>query len=275
LSEAGDTNLDDAGRRVLVDIRRHWLIVVLVTVVVVAAAGVSLARRSPSYKASATILVAPLPQFDETFLGTGLIRDAGDASLTASTVAQLLSSPAIARETANRLGAGWTAASVVSAIDVKPISNTDVIAIDARAGGREQALALATAYAKAALRVHWQSLVRQLDERIRILVTVSRSAGGNSDLVHDLAIVRALRRGGFDPTLTFRYSKAEGRAGASVGTIVFLALVGGLILGALGALGIERVRPSRRRREASESTVVGDEVVARHGEGEAGARARQ
>jgi capsular polysaccharide biosynthesis protein len=266
---------DDRGHRVADDVRRHWPIALFVLVVVVAVAGVSLARRSPSYKASATMLVTPLPQWDETFLGTGLIRDAGDASLTASTVAQLLSSPSIARDTATGLGAGWTAASVTSAIAVKPISNTNVIAIDAHAGGREKAVVLVTAYAKAALRLHWQLIVGQLDNRIRILTTVSRSAGGNSDLIHDLAIVQALRRGGFDPTLTFRYSRAEGRTGASAGTIVVLALIGGLFLGALAALGAARLRPSPLGPEAPGPAVSSSELVTGRGDAEASAADHQ
>jgi capsular polysaccharide biosynthesis protein len=273
LSEARDMSPDNRGRRFAVDIRRHWLVVVFVTVVVVAAAGVSLARRSPSYKSSATILVTPLPQWDETFLGTGLIRDAGDASLTALTVAQLLNSPTVAHKTAVSLGAGWTTASVRGAIDVKPISNTNVITIDARAGGREKAVALSTAYAKAALRVHWHAVAKQLDKRISVLTTVSRSAGGNSSLTHDLAVVRALRRGGFDPTLTFRHSGAARRTGASVATIGVLALLGGLLLGALGALGIETLRPARRGLEPSDSAAAGSEVVPRHGDPQTSATA--
>ena len=247
MREAHDMDAEDRGRSALVGVRRNWVIVVLVVAAALAAAGAALARRTPSYEATATILVTPLPQYDETFLGTGLIRDSGDATLTASTVAQLLDSPSIAHRTARRLGGGWTTSSVKSGVDVKPIANTNVIAVDAHASSQYRADSLAYAYAKAGLQVHWRAVAKQLDDRIRILEAVARSTHGSSDVANDLAAVRGLRLGGSDPTLTFRHVTPGGRTETSTVAVVALALLGGLVVGVLGALGIESLRPASRR----------------------------
>jgi capsular polysaccharide biosynthesis protein len=247
LSEAHDMNAEDRAGSGLAGVRRNWVIVVLVVVVALAAAGAALARRTSSYGATATILLTPLPQYDQTFLGTGLVRDSGDATLTASTVAQLLDSPTIAHRTARRLGGSWTTSSVRSAVDVKPIANTNVIAVAAHASSQYRAESLAYRYAKAALEVHWRAVAKQLDDRIRILEAVARSTRGSSDVANDLAAVRGLRLGGSDPTLTFRHVRAGGRTETSAVVVIALALLGGLVVGVLAALGIESLRPATRR----------------------------
>ena len=75
---------------VLRAVARRWPVVVLITLGAVLAGCLALAMRDDSYQATANLLVVPLAQSDETFLGTSLIRDSGDASRTPATVAKAL-----------------------------------------------------------------------------------------------------------------------------------------------------------------------------------------
>ncbi|MEA2130764.1 MAG: hypothetical protein QOJ85_3655, partial [Solirubrobacteraceae bacterium] len=85
-------------------IRSRALVFVLVTLAAVGAAAALVATRSPTYQATAELLVTPLQQDDRTFLGIELLRDSGDPTRTVQTAAALISSPVAATRTARELG---------------------------------------------------------------------------------------------------------------------------------------------------------------------------
>jgi hypothetical protein len=160
-------------------------------------------------------------------------------------------------ETARRLGGGWTADSVRDSVDVKPVGNTNVLAITARRADPALAERLATAFAKSALGVRWRTIAGELDDRIAALTARPGDRGS------ELRALDAVRRGGTDPTL-----KLEGTSPAvaadelSGAVVVVLALLGGLFLGALAALGIGRLG-RRVHREDDVLTVYPLPVLAR------------
>ena len=71
------------------------------------------------------MLVTPLAQEDQTFLGLPVLRDSGDPTRTVQTAANLIHSSAAAVRTAEKLGGDWTRNKVLEAIE-------------RHAGGREQ-----------------------------------------------------------------------------------------------------------------------------------------
>ncbi len=247
------------GESLAVSILRRWPVVVLVTAAAVGAAVVALERRAPTYKATTSLLITPLPQWDTTFLGTSLIRDSGDANRTAATVAQMLDSQQVAEETARRLGGSWTSGAVRAAVDVSPLADTNVIGMTAHADTRVRAVKLAHEFAAAALVVHWRTVARQLATRIYTIATVRRTtAPRNADLTHDLALLRALRLGGHDPTLTLRDTSAATRTGISAVAVGILALVGGLFLGGVAAAAIAWMPRSSRAKHTAGSAGHGE-----------------
>lgn len=78
--------------------------VVFVAPVAVGASAIALSQRERSYTATAKLLSTPVAQYDETFLGTSLVRDPGDANRTAPTAVELLDSDEVAVASARRLG---------------------------------------------------------------------------------------------------------------------------------------------------------------------------
>jgi hypothetical protein len=230
----------------------------------VAATLVALSQRESSYRAAATVLVTPLPQYDDAFLGVSLVRDAGDANRTAATVATLIESEDTAAQTARTLGAGWTTRSVEDAVAVKPVADTNIVRVSARAGDRARAEQLASAYVQSAFEVRWRRIARELDARIadlRALRSAAATTGG--EVERQLAALEAVRRGGTDPTLSHRRTdRAEAANGVPSAVAVVLALLGGLLLGVLAAAALGATRRRLGSADEDEPAVAPDGFTA-------------
>ena len=74
-------------------IRAHRAVVILTTLAFVLAALFWLTfARTPTYEATANLLVTPLPQDDQIFRGLQLLRDSGDPTRTVQTASSLVTS---------------------------------------------------------------------------------------------------------------------------------------------------------------------------------------
>jgi capsular polysaccharide biosynthesis protein len=256
---------ESIGARIVDDAVRYWPLVLLVALAAVAATLVALSRRDPSYRATATVLITPLPQYDDAFLGVSLVRDAGDANRTAATVAALIDSDDAAAQAARTLGVGWTTQSVKDAVAVKPIADTNVVRITADAGDRARAELLASTYVRSAFQVRWRRIARELDARISDLEGLRRAAAPTGgEVERQLAILEAVRRGGADPTLSHRRTdRAEEVSGVPSGVAVVLAVLGGLVVGVLAAATLGALR--RRLGSVDESQAEEEPAVAPDG----------
>lgn len=246
------------------EIARGWPLIVVVMMIAVGAAMWTESRQVRSYTATTRVEVVPLPQWDETFLGINLVRDSGDATRTAATVAAELNSTRAATVTADYLGGGWTLESVAAAVKVSSFEQTNVVEIVARAASAEKAVKLSQAYATATLADRWQSISAQLDGRIaKIQASVLANPAGNTDnananpiaaqQVERLQTLRMIRESGADPTMRI---ESTGSAVASkqlpTGVVLALAATGGLFVGSLAAAGMAVLRrPANHRIEQS------------------------
>ena len=68
------------------------MLVIVVTLAAIGASIAWIALRPPTYEATANILVTPLAQEDQTFLGLHVVREAGDPTRTVQTAATLIKS---------------------------------------------------------------------------------------------------------------------------------------------------------------------------------------
>src|SRR4051794_29952349 len=103
-------------------LRSHRLLVLAITLLALAAAIGWLAHRSAQYEAKAEILVSPLPQDDQTFLGIpDILRDSpSDPTRTIQTAATFVDSPLAAQVAARKVDHGYTLDSVQGAVTVQP-----------------------------------------------------------------------------------------------------------------------------------------------------------
>ncbi|MFD0368111.1 hypothetical protein [Streptomyces sp. NPDC059071] len=214
----------------------------------VASAVVAWGPRDPSYRATTRMPVTPLSQSDETFIGTSLIRDAGDAQRTSSTVARLLDSQRVAAATARSLGAPWTPASVRAAVDVKTVDETNMIEVTARADEPGQAVRVAETFAQTALKDRWQTVSAELDRRIAFAQKNTDADPNAGEESRRLQLLTFVRQSGVDPTLSIDSTGPAVRVDeVPAAVIMVMAGAGGMFLGVLAAYGIERHR--RRPRD--------------------------
>lgn len=247
-----------AGAVAIRDVVRWWRLVVLTTLAALVASAVALGLRAPSYSATTRMLVAPLAQSDETFLGTSLVRDAGDANRTSSTVAQLLDSHRVALATAQSLGGSWTPESVRTAVDVTPVGETNATEITARAAGPGQAVRLAQTYAETALKDRWRTISAELDRRIAFATKNTAADPNAGEESGKLQLLTFVRQTGADPTLRIESTSPPVRIEEMPAVVIIgMAGVGGMFLGVLAAVGIERLR---RRAQSDEVAAAGREL---------------
>ncbi len=239
-------------------VRRHWRLVLCVTVLAVLIAGTTLSRSSQSYSATASILVTPLPEGDSGFVGIGTVVDSGDPARAVQTAAALVDTPDAAARAAHSLGKGWTAGQVSAAVAVAPLGASNVLAVTATAPTAAQAQRVATAYARSAIayragvvQSQIAASINQLQARLDQLGAAGAGSAQAAALASGLEQLRSIQGTGREPTLSL--SQTAGAAtpnGASKALILLLALLGGFAVGSVAALALETFsRPVRDREE--------------------------
>lgn len=225
------------------DILRWWPLILLTTALAVGAAIVGLHQQTAGYTATTRVVVTPLAQWDETFLGTSLIRDAGDPKSTATTVANVLDTPATANATAKALGDRWTPAEVTRAVTVAVIPESNVIEVRAQSADRAEAEKLASTFATEALAARWATVTTELDGRIAALAPATAADPNAGEASGRLQTLMLIRGSGSDPTMHITSNDAavaDDRLPVSV--VVGAAALGGVFVGVLMAVALARMR---------------------------------
>lgn len=233
-------------------IRANWLLVLAIAVATVVGTATAVSLRSPTYTATAKILIAPLPIDDETFLGLPLVRDTGDATRTVQTAASLIETPEAAALAARRLGPDWSAQRVEDATTVQGDGQSNLLAVDAKAGEAVLAARVASEYARSALVVRQQELrtdvAALLARQQRRQRALAPGDPGATRLAEDINRLDSLR-GGEDPTLRLASpaTPPDAPSDPPAWLLIFVAIVGGVGLGCTVALVRETLAQNRLR----------------------------
>jgi Mrp family chromosome partitioning ATPase/capsular polysaccharide biosynthesis protein len=216
--------------------------------------------RTPTYQATANLLVTPLPQDDTTYRGLQLLRDSGDPTRTVQTAASLVDSPAAARRTAQVLGSDWSTQKVIDSVTIEPEGESNILAVTGSADDAATAARLANTYARQTLAVRRDTLQRDVGPLLNQLKARQKTIGSSDttaaaeleDRVNQLESVRT----GSDPTLQISQAAEvpASPSGASAPVILVLALVAGLALGSAAAVVIELL--DRRIRDEEEALAI-------------------
>ncbi len=233
-------------------IRAHKLLVFF-TIAAFTALGAAYAlTRTRDYTATAHLLVTPISQDDQNFIGLPVIRDSGDPTRTVQTAASVIDSQEAAALTARRLGGDWTARKVRKQTSVLPQGQSNVVDVTGTTTSAPAAARLANAFAKAttdlrsaALRAQARVALGKAQAQLKALTGDPQGA-----LAQQLsAQVSALQQvvTGTDPTLQFSEPAVRPTDASGVPSvlIVFLAIILGTIFGTGLALLRELVRPER------------------------------
>ena len=155
------------GLRLYLDLlrARFWLILLVVAVAVTSAA-VGVARIDKVYAAEADVLVTPIPDANEDLFGLGLVPESGDPTRDAETLAQLITTHAVAVRVRARLGVSRSARSLLEDVSAEPVAQSGIVTITARANDAQLAARLANAFGDAAIAVRTERLHALLDSVI-------------------------------------------------------------------------------------------------------------
>jgi Mrp family chromosome partitioning ATPase len=244
-------------RQLLEPIRRRWLMVALIALAVAAATYYHYRSPTAEYKATTNVYVQPSPL--DTQLGAG--AGGGDPSRTLENQARLVQTPTVATVVARRLHIKGNPRDLLDTISVTPATDSDFMTISATSTDPQQAADLANAFAMAfvdvgtgQLRAEAAATRTKLQAQIATLGTSRANRALVRTLqarVREVALIEAL------PTQAARQvdratPPAKGSAPSQVRN-TFFALILGLLLGALLALGLDaldrRVRSSRVEAE--------------------------
>ena len=254
-------------------LRFHRLVAGAVLAAAVLGALFYVSARTREYQATAELLVSPLPSTDVSFQGLPVVRDVGgDNVRTLQTAAVLVDSHAAQQLTATRLGHGWTAPRVHSAVNVTPLGQSNILSVTATASNARFAATLADDFVAASLDAHTAALRGLVADQINLVrsqlaalgpsaasatptTTTPRAAGtAPRAAIPSTAPANVLAgrlnqlttlSGGVDPTLSaFQHATVPSSpSGTPASLIVALALVAGAVLAVGVVLLLEQLDP--------------------------------
>jgi tyrosine-protein kinase len=249
--------------------RSRPLLIAAITLAALVAGLAWASQRAPTYKATAEVLVTPLPDTSLPDPRLPLLRTSSDRTRIIQTAANLIDSTAAAADTAARMGEGWTTNRVNAAIKVQPQGQSDVVAVTAQVGDRRDAARLANTFTRAALRARGDqlapilaSLIDQTERELRR--QSSPSAPLAVQLAERLGDLRTLQGHG-DPTLSISQvaEPPTASAGRSRALIALLSLLAGLMVGVGTALVLDLLGPPRLADATRAVAATGLPVLAR------------
>jgi capsular polysaccharide biosynthesis protein len=237
MNEAGPRPREGALSPYLRAIQAHRVVFGLAVLLAVAAAAIWTASSQKEYSASAQILVTPLPQDNQSFLGFELVRDSGDPTRTVQTAAALIETREAAEATASQLDNGQTAQQVLDSISIQPEGESNVLDVTATADSPGEAAEIANAYAESSLDQRKSKVESQAEAEIQRLESNGETSSETERRINSL---ENLREHG-DPTLALsqKATPSDSAVGASAVIVIGLALLAGLAIGTGAAVVLE------------------------------------
>lgn len=238
--------------------RRHWLLVVACVLLAAGAAYGFATYRAPVYEATSQILVTPV-NTDNSYAGLPVLTNSVDPTRTLQTAASVLESTAVAQSVANKLSrdGGFppiTFEQVGEDVKVDSLGDSDIVSIVAQRDTAADAVTLTATYAREALALRSDALKTAVQGTVnglrRRLATLDSNSPAAVEVARELSDLQAVRDGQ-DPNFSLLTVPAGAiRTGVSSRILLALGIIGGLLLGVLGAVVLDRV--SRRVRDEEE-----------------------
>ena len=143
-----EPQVDNEGVRAFVPRSAVPLLLVVTLTAAGAAAAAGYGLTAPKrYRATAQLLVSPVPASDTTFTGLPVLRDSGGKRTAAASAAAMLASPQVADAVRSQLGLTRSRDAVLGAIHAHVVGASDVVAVTAEDTSANGAAQLANAFA--------------------------------------------------------------------------------------------------------------------------------
>lgn len=231
----------------------RWIIVSAL----VACLGVALlylAQAEKVYEASADLLITP--QADLPAAVPGVITQSSDPTRDVETAARLVTSPPVVRRVIGELGLDDTVEQVSSRVTVEPLAQSNIITITSTGSTAEAAKDLADAFGNEFVDYRTQRLHEEINPLIRRLQAQVGATPSPTDLANPDSAASQLQalqqlRAGNDPSVSFEAEAELPTSAASPRPVLTMAaaIIGGLVIGLVGAFALQLLDPRLRREE--------------------------
>src|SRR6476659_5777571 len=250
-------NQREGASRYLGALREHWVLIVALVVIAVGSAAAYSYTAAKKYKAESDLLVSP--QSDSAFDGLPVIRESNGLTSGVLTAARLIQTPQVAERVRTRHAFGMSRDALLGSISVQPLSQSNIIAINATAGSRARSADIANAFAHEFVNQRSDDFngaltttMARLRSRIASLPPSQLNTPTASDLRAQLAQLQTLA-GGPDPSVSIASPAVQPGSPSwpRPKLSIAIALLVALLLGAGAALALELFNPRVSGKDAS------------------------
>ena len=134
-------------------LRERWWIIVASALVCVVTGLVSQTFLPTTYSTESDLLISPIDNGDSTFVGVDVFRNiSSDPTPNVLTLARYAQTLATAQLAVDQLDVTTSPQGLLSHVSVRPLSQTNIVAIDAKAGSAVEAASIANAFADATVK---------------------------------------------------------------------------------------------------------------------------
>jgi Mrp family chromosome partitioning ATPase len=233
-----------------------WLVIgALLACVLVAA--LYLAQAQKVYEASADLLITPVQ--NPLVPVPGIIVASSDPTRDVETVARLVTAPSVAARVKEKLNLPGTLHDVAAHVNAQPLASSNIVAITADGDSPKQAADIANAFGTEFVADRTERLHQTLDAAIRQLEPQVQStpstAGDANSPASQLNYLRALSESP-DPSVRLETPAEQPASQSSPRPALTLAaaIIGGLVIGLIGAFAVQLLDPRLRREEQLRQT---------------------
>ncbi len=234
-------------KRYLETIRERWVLVVVSTAVCMLVAIVYLVVATKTYQAEADMLITPVAP--DTLPSLPLIRQSADPTRDVETASKLITNVDVAARVKAQLHLSESPQDLLKQVTALPIAQSNIVAVTAERDSKADAQRIANSFANQAVAEQTAKLHREIASQFQGL-KATLSAPGTSDTTGTLAELQALSTGP-DPSMRVETLADLPQSAASPRPALTLAggLIGGLLLGIVGAFASQILDPRLRREE--------------------------
>jgi receptor protein-tyrosine kinase len=147
MTEPTFTTQREGASRYLAALREHWLLILLLVLIAVGSAALYSYTAVKRYQAEADLLITPVSEGDSTYTGMPVIRESNGLTSGVLTAARLIKTPQVAERVRRNSDFGMSRNALLNAISVNPLSQSNIIGIEATASNAALSADIANAFA--------------------------------------------------------------------------------------------------------------------------------
>jgi Mrp family chromosome partitioning ATPase len=242
-------------RRYLSTLWEHAWLIALCVVVCVGATALYLASAPRKYRATADMLISPVPANTTTLIGLPVLFSSGDPTRDVLTASSLITTPQVAAVAASNLHSSASADALLGSVSATPVGQSNLVAVTASASSAARAQQIANAFPRAVISTRAAALHKAISAIIPGLqaqaARLPRGLRGQPGTVSDQLSQLETLSNSPDPTMTLAAPAVRPTSPYTPKVKLSLAagLFGGLILGIALAFAYQALDPRLRREE--------------------------